>query len=81
MTGEMLLIEKSGGLLARSRVAGVAPAEVLLAHVATQFAVLMVQAALTLACILVAFQVPCRGPVVWLVVLTLLQVNCIRDEK
>jgi type IV secretory pathway TrbD component len=60
-------------LFYRSMVAGVSGYEIMLAQVLTQFVVLIGQVATTLIFTLVVFQVPCNGPVVWVIVLALLQ--------
>ncbi len=61
------------GLLDRSWIAGVLPSEVLISHVVTQFLILLGQTAITLVFILLVFGIPCKGPVGWLIGLTLLQ--------
>ncbi len=73
LTGEMFITEKRDGLLDRSWIAGVLPSEMLIAHVLTQFATIAGQTAMTLVFILLVFEVPCVGPVGWLVGLALLQ--------
>lgn len=73
LTGELFITEKRDGLLDRSWIAGVLPSEVLIAHVLTQFLILIGQAAITLIFILIVFNIPCKGPVGWLIGLTLLQ--------
>ena len=53
--------------------AGVRPSEILASHIITQCGVMIIQTAITLTFILLVFNIPCNGPVVWLAVITLLQ--------
>ena len=73
LTGEAFISERASGLLERSWVAGVHPAEILASHILVQFGVMAVQTFITLAVILGVFGVPCAGPMGWLAALTLLQ--------
>jgi ABC-type multidrug transport system ATPase subunit/ABC-type multidrug transport system permease subunit len=73
LTGEAFIIERASGLLDRSWIAGVRPSEILASHILVQFCVMMVQTTVTLATILVVFGIPCRGPLEWLAVITMLQ--------
>jgi len=73
LTGEAFIMERSGGLLERSWVAGVTPIEILASHILVQFCVMIVQTAITLAFILYVFNIPCHGPILWLAVITILQ--------
>ena len=57
----------------RSWVAGVLPSEYVISYICVQFIILLGQAAITLVFILLVFNVPCKGPVGWLVGLTILQ--------
>ncbi|KAL3219528.1 hypothetical protein MRX96_030291 [Rhipicephalus microplus] len=68
--------EQKEGLLERSWVAGVRPFEVILAHVICQFLVMFVQVAGLLVFTFLVFEIPSRGPFVWVVLLTLLQGCC-----
>merc|ERR1712198_784538 len=43
LTGEAFIMERSGGLLERSWVAGVTPIEILASHILVQFCVMIVQ--------------------------------------
>ena len=54
-------------------VAGVSGYEIMIAQVLTQFVVLIGQVATTLIFTLAVFSVPCNGPVIWVIVLSLLQ--------
>ena len=66
-------MERSSGLLDRSWIAGVKPSEILASHILVQFFVMMIQTAVTLTTILIVFGIPCRGPLEWLAVITMLQ--------
>ena len=61
------------GILDRSWVAGVLPSEVMISHIFTQFLVLLIQTGLTLVFIFAVFEIPCNGPVGWIVVIAILQ--------
>ncbi|XP_003696091.1 ABC transporter G family member 20 isoform X1 [Apis florea] len=76
LTSSILIIERMEGLLDRSWVAGVLPAEIIFSHVITQFVVMCGQTALVLIVMLVAFTVECQGQVGWVIVLTILQGLC-----
>ena len=76
LTALSFIIEKKEGLLDRSWVAGVTATEVMLAHATAQFVVMAVQAALVLIFMMYVFKVPAEGPIVWIVILTLLQGVC-----
>lgn len=73
LTGEAFIMERSSGLLDRSWIAGVKPSEILASHILVQFFVMMIQTAVTLTTILIVFGIPCRGPLEWLAVITMLQ--------
>ncbi|XP_030080635.1 ABC transporter G family member 23 isoform X2 [Drosophila hydei] len=76
LTSSALIIERTEGLLDRSWVAGVSPAEILFSHVITQFVVMCGQTALVLIFMLVVFGVTNNGELFWVIVLTLLQGMC-----
>jgi len=73
LTGEAFISERSSGLLDRSWVAGVKPTEIIASHIVAQFLVMLVQTSVTLFTIIVGFGIPCKGPFIWLAVLTVLQ--------
>ena len=73
LTGDAFILERAGGLLERSWVAGVKPSEILASHILVQFLVMIVQTGITLSFILYVFTIPCHGPILWLAVLTVLQ--------
>lgn len=76
LTAISIVSEQKEGLLERSWVAGVRPFEVILAHVICQFLVMFVQVAGLLVFTFLVFEIPSRGPFVWVVLLTLLQGCC-----
>ncbi|KAL1467462.1 hypothetical protein MTO96_042164 [Rhipicephalus appendiculatus] len=71
-----LLEEKSDGLLERCIVAGVRSFEVVLAHVTSQIFIIVVQDLLLLFVAFVIFELPTRGPIYAVIILTLLQGTC-----
>lgn len=73
LTSESFIAERSQGLLERSWITGVLPFEILASYILSQFVVMVVQAAITLITVFLIFQLPCRGPIAWLIVLTLFQ--------
>nr|XP_006817503.1 PREDICTED: uncharacterized protein LOC102803451 [Saccoglossus kowalevskii] len=76
LTALTLIIERKEGLLDRSWVAGVNAAELMLAHLMTQFIIMMMQIVLELAFILGVFKVPCEGSILLVLILTLMQGFC-----
>ena len=75
LTSISFIIERKEGLLDRSWIAGVTSLEVMLAHVVAQFVVMVVQVGFVLVFMLLVFQVPARGPILWVVTITILQVS------
>ncbi|CAH1797733.1 unnamed protein product, partial [Owenia fusiformis] len=71
LTTLSFVLEGKQGLLDRSLVAGVNTVEVMIAHVCTQFWIMLVQAGLLLLFALVVFEVPSRGPVILVIILTI----------
>ncbi|XP_050708536.1 ABC transporter G family member 20-like isoform X1 [Eriocheir sinensis] len=76
LTALSFIIERKEGLLDRSWVSGVQSSEVMLAHLATQMLVMLVQIALILVFMFPVFQLPCKGNMVWVVLLAVLQGFC-----
>lgn len=76
LTSSALIIERMEGLLDRSWVAGVTPGEILFSHVITQFVVMCGQTALVLIFMILVFKVECRGDIVTVVIITILQGLC-----
>ncbi|CAG9760884.1 unnamed protein product [Ceutorhynchus assimilis] len=76
LTSSALIIERMEGLLDRSWVAGVSPGEILFSHVVTQFVVMCGQTALVLIFMILVFQVECKGDIIFVVALTILQGLC-----
>ncbi|KAI0241754.1 ABC transporter G family member 20 [Lamellibrachia satsuma] len=73
LTALSFVLERKQGLLDRSFVAGVTAVEVMLGHMCSQFLVLLVQVSLLLVFILAVFQVPFQGPLILVILLTLMQ--------
>ncbi|KAK3868440.1 hypothetical protein Pcinc_026167 [Petrolisthes cinctipes] len=76
LTALSFIIERKEGLLDRSWVAGVQSSEVMLAHLATQMLVMLVQIALILVFMFSVFQLPCEGNMIWVVLISILQGFC-----
>lgn len=76
LTSSALIIERMEGLLDRSWVAGVTPLEILFSHVITQFVVMCGQTALVLIFMIYVFGVECKGDLLLVVILTILQGLC-----
>ncbi|XP_064485038.1 ABC transporter G family member 20-like isoform X3 [Ornithodoros turicata] len=76
LTAISIVSEQKEGLLERSWVAGVRPLEVILSHVICQYLVMFVQVSGLLIFTFLVFEIPSRGPFVWVVLLTLLQGCC-----
>ncbi|KAH6922148.1 hypothetical protein HPB50_009897 [Hyalomma asiaticum] len=76
LTAISIVSEQKEGLLERSWVAGVRPFEVILSHVICQFLVMFVQVSGLLVFTFIVFEIPSRGPFMWVVILTLLQGCC-----
>ena len=73
LTGEAFISEKQDGLLDRSWVAGVLPIEVMASHILTQLLVVLCQTTITLIFTFLVFNIPCKGPIGWLIVIAILQ--------
>ncbi|XP_056011638.1 ABC transporter G family member 20-like [Ostrea edulis] len=76
LTTLAFVIEKKEGLLDRSLTAGMSAFEILLAHVFTQLFVLTVQVALVMVFALAVFEVPYKGPLIWVILLVMGQGFC-----
>ncbi|KAL1494779.1 hypothetical protein ABEB36_010323 [Hypothenemus hampei] len=76
LTSSALIIERMEGLLDRSWVAGVSPGEILFSHVVTQFVVMCGQTALVLIFMILVFEVECKGDILMVIILTILQGLC-----
>lgn len=76
LTSSALIIERMEGLLDRSWVAGVTPLEILFSHVITQFVVMCGQTALVLIFMIFVFGVECKGDLLLVIILTILQGLC-----
>ncbi|XP_023021834.2 ABC-type transporter snustorr isoform X2 [Leptinotarsa decemlineata] len=76
LTSSALIIERMEGLLDRSWVAGVTPGEILFSHVITQFVVMCGQTALVLIFMILVFEVECKGNLILVILITILQGLC-----
>ncbi|XP_076032357.1 ABC-type transporter snustorr [Oratosquilla oratoria] len=76
LTALSFIVEQKEGLLNRSWVAGVRPVEVMLAHILTQMVVMLVQIALILIFMFGVFDIPCKGSMLWVIFLAILQGLC-----
>ncbi|XP_068207094.1 ABC transporter G family member 20-like [Palaemon carinicauda] len=76
LTALSFVIERKEGLLDRSWVAGVQTSEVMLAFLATQMVVMLVQIALILVFMFLVFEIPCQGNIIWVILLSILQGLC-----
>ena len=73
LTALSLVLERKDGLLERSLVAGVNSLEFLVSHIMTQTLVLTIQEILMLITTFYIFEVPSRGPMIWVFSLTFFQ--------
>lgn len=76
LTAIALVQERKEGSLERCLVAGVSSTEFIMSHVFTQLLVLHVQILLLLIFTFLVFEVPSRGPFIWVILLTLGQSTC-----
>lgn len=67
-----MLIERNEGILERSLVAGITPVEQLMAHVVSQFFVMVIQTAIVIVFAFYVFHVTLEGSLVTAIILTLL---------
>lgn len=73
LTALAFILERRDGLFERSLVAGVDTLQVLVAHALTQIIVMVVQIVFVLVFTFLVFEIPSRGPFIWVVLLLLLQ--------
>ncbi|KAI1295551.1 ABC transporter G family member 20 [Halotydeus destructor] len=73
LTALAFILERRDGLFERSLVAGVDTLQVLIAHALTQVIVMVVQILLVLVFTFLVFDIPSRGPFIWVILLLLLQ--------
>ena len=76
LTAAVFINERKQGLLDRSLVAGVTTTEIMIAHLANQFSVLVGQTTLVFIFMLVVFAIPCHGSQGTAIFITLLQGMC-----
>lgn len=72
----IIIMERNEGLLDRTWVAGVTPGEFALAHFLVSLVVNLLQVIVTLVFMILVFQVPAEGSIVWIFLLTMLQGIC-----
>jgi len=73
LTALAFILERRDGLFERSLVAGVDTFQILMAHALTQIIVMVVQILLVLVFTFLVFDIPSRGPFIWVILLLLLQ--------
>lgn len=73
LTALAFILERRDGLFERSLVAGVDTFQILIAHALTQIIVMIVQILLVLVFTFLVFDIPSRGPFIWVILLLLLQ--------
>lgn len=73
LTALAFIIERRDGLFERSLVAGVDTQQILIAHAITQVMVMVVQIILVLFFTFLVFDIPSRGPLIWVILMLLLQ--------
>lgn len=76
LTSGAMLIERNEGMLERYLVSGITGIEILFSHVATQFCVMVFQAALVLIFAFVIYGLTITGDVITVVVITILSGLC-----
>ncbi|XP_034837431.1 ABC transporter G family member 20 [Maniola hyperantus] len=76
LTSGSMLAERNEGILERSLVSGITGTEILFAHVIVQMIVMVVQTTTVLIIGFLVFDLTIRGPVLWVVVLTLINGLC-----
>jgi len=76
LTALAFVVERKDGIMERILVSGVTSFEFLMSHVVTQLCVIVVQVALLLIFTFLVFDIPSRGPFIWVILLTLLQAIC-----
>jgi len=76
LTALAFVMERKDGILERILVSGVTPFEFLMSHVVTQLCVIVVQVALLLIFTFLVFDIPSRGPFIWVIALTMAQAIC-----
>jgi len=72
-TATAFIAERSQGLLERSLVAGVLPLEILLSFIASQLITVFIQVLIVIITVFYGFGLPCRGNIVYYVILVMLQ--------
>ncbi|XP_052805290.1 ABC transporter G family member 20-like [Mya arenaria] len=73
LTTLVFVMDKKMGLLDRCLASGMVSFEIMLAHMVTQMLIVVVQVAVLLSVALLIFKVPCLGPLIWVILLLLIQ--------
>lgn len=76
LTAISFVEERKSGLFDRSWVSGVTAFQVLTSHIMTQFFVLIGQVLGLLVFTFLVFDIPSRGPFIWVILMTLFQGVC-----
>jgi len=76
LTALAFVLERKDGIMERVLVSGVTPFEFLMSHIVTQLCVIVVQVALLLIFTFLVFDIPSRGPFIWVILLTMAQAIC-----
>ncbi|XP_060578520.1 ABC transporter G family member 20-like isoform X2 [Ruditapes philippinarum] len=73
LTTLVFIMDKKLGMLDRCLASGMVSFEIMLAHMITQMLIVVVQVAVLLTVALLVFNVPCLGPLIWVILLVLIQ--------
>ncbi|RWS26667.1 ATP-binding cassette transporter sub-family H 88708-like protein [Leptotrombidium deliense] len=73
LTALAFVIDRKGGQLERTLIAGVHPIHILIAHIVIQVAIILLQTAFLLFSVFVVFDIPLRGSIILVILLTLVQ--------
>ncbi|XP_053409038.1 ABC transporter G family member 20-like [Mercenaria mercenaria] len=73
LTTLVFIMDKKLGMLDRCLASGMVTFEIMLAHMITQMLIVIVQVAVLLTFALLVFKVPCLGPLIWVILLVLIQ--------
>lgn len=76
LTSASMLSERNEGILERSLVSGITGTEILFAHVTVQMLVMVIQTVIVLVFSFVVFDLTLKGPLGWVVMLTLITGLC-----
>ncbi|RZF47268.1 hypothetical protein LSTR_LSTR004977 [Laodelphax striatellus] len=76
LTSGAMLIERNEGMLERGLVSGITGVEILLAHVITQFVVMVGQSIMVVMFALFVFNITNKGEIIWILLLVILDGMC-----